>query len=181
MRSLKWHRRLFFGEVTFSHHDKTVSLQKRRDDTETVWKRMPTSPLVILHIYWVRTLKRLITDCKKYPSPAARRDSFVLAGLFLFCFLLLLFFTISSGHADVLSWSPCLDEDAECSRPRARMCVCAGDHVQMGRRASQKVTVVVLLFRKVMVWMLERIFRWCPARVTPMCRRSLEQTEKGDV
>lgn len=31
-------------------------------------------------------LKRLITDCKKYPSPAARRDSFVLAGLFLFSF-----------------------------------------------------------------------------------------------
>lgn len=60
----------------------------------------------------------------------------------------------------------------------ARVFVCAGDHVQMGRQASQKVTVVVLLFRKVMVWMLERIFRWCPARVTPMCRRSLEQKKK---
>lgn len=45
----------------------------------------------------------------------------------------------------------------------------------------QKVTVVVLLFRKVMVWMLERIFLWCPARVTPMCSRSLKHTGDEDV
>lgn len=50
----------------------------------------------------------------------------------------------------------------------------------------QKVTVVVaLLFRKLMVWMLERIFLWCPARVTPMCSRSLKRRKKknrnGDV
>lgn len=118
-------------------------------------------------------LKQLMTDCRKYPSPAARRDSFVLKGLFSFSFYNFfrscrrsLLESVFGGGCRVLSLGA-----------RASMCVCAGVHVQVGRQASQKVTVVVLLFRKVMVWMLERIFLWCPARVTPMCRRSLKQTE----
>lgn len=172
MGSLKWHRRLFFGEVTFFLIMIKLSVFKNDTMTPRRFGNADVSPHDSTHLLGP-DLKRLITDCKKYPSSAARRDSFVLAGLFSFSFFL--FFTISSGHADVLSWRPCLDEDAE----RSRVCVCAGDQVQMGRQASQKVTVVVLLFRKVMVWMLERIFRWCPARVTPMCRRSLEQREKG--
>lgn len=126
-------------------------------------------------------LKRLITDCKKYPSPAARRDSFVLAGLFFVFVFFFFFYNFFRSCRRSLVESVFGRGCRVLSLTRARARVCAGDHVQMGRRASQKVTVVVLLFRKVMVWMLERIFRWCPARVTPMCRRSLEQTEKGDV
>lgn len=126
-------------------------------------------------------LKRLITDCKKYPSPAARRDSFVLAGLFSFFFSFSFFFnnffrSCRLSLVESVGWTR-----MQSARAHVRVYVCAGDHVQMGRQESQKVTVAVLLFRKVMVWMLERIFRWCPARVTPMCRRSLEQTEKEDV
>lgn len=124
--------------------------------------------------------KKLITDWKniRLPLQAGTRLSSRVYFSFVFLFFFFLYNVFRScRRSSGLSRSPCLDEGSECSRSRA----CAGARVQVGRRASQKVTVVVLLFRKVMVWMLERIFLWCPARVTPMWRRSLKQTENEDV
>lgn len=34
------------------------------------------------------------------------------------------------------------------------------------------------MFLMGIVWMLERIFLWCPAKVTPMCSRSLKSRPK---